>query len=102
MAIWNILRTFGKFSYHLTHFAFIWHIFSGFWYHVPTKIWQPCPEVMTNAFRVERLSEKGLFCVSLRIKFPREINHELDLVRLGFKFTFLIYVKAWLHPFKVT
>jgi hypothetical protein len=27
MAIWNILRTFGKFYDHLVHFLLIWYIF---------------------------------------------------------------------------
>jgi hypothetical protein len=27
MAIWNIVRTFGKFYVHLVHFVFIWYIF---------------------------------------------------------------------------
>jgi hypothetical protein len=27
MAIWNILRPFGKFYDHLVHFVFIWYIF---------------------------------------------------------------------------
>jgi hypothetical protein len=26
MAVWNILRTFGKFYGHLVHFVFIWYI----------------------------------------------------------------------------
>jgi hypothetical protein len=30
MAIWNILRTFGKFYDHLGNFVLIWYIFSGF------------------------------------------------------------------------
>jgi hypothetical protein len=30
MAIWNILRTFGKFYGHLVHFVFIWYIYSVF------------------------------------------------------------------------
>jgi hypothetical protein len=40
MAIWNILRTFGKFYDHLVHFCWFGTFF-WFWYHVPTKIWQP-------------------------------------------------------------
>jgi hypothetical protein len=32
--IWEILWPFGKFFVNLVHF-------SGFWYHVPRKIWQP-------------------------------------------------------------
>jgi hypothetical protein len=44
MAIWNMLRTFGKCYDHLVHFVLICYIFSRFWYHVPTKIWQPCME----------------------------------------------------------
>jgi hypothetical protein len=30
IAIWNILRTFGKFYGHLVHYMFIWYIFAGF------------------------------------------------------------------------
>jgi hypothetical protein len=33
--IWDILWPFGTFRVHLVHFF-------RFWYHVPTKIWQPC------------------------------------------------------------
>jgi hypothetical protein len=42
MAIWNILWPFGIFYGHLLHFVFLWYILSGFWYHEPRKIWQPC------------------------------------------------------------
>jgi hypothetical protein len=40
-AIWNVLWIFGIFYNHLVRFVFIWYIFSGFWYRVPRKIWQP-------------------------------------------------------------
>jgi hypothetical protein len=40
MAFWNILGTFWIFYDHLVHFVFC----VQFWYHVPRKIWQPCPQ----------------------------------------------------------
>jgi hypothetical protein len=44
-AIGKILRTFGKFYDPLLYFVLIRCIhFSGFWYHVPTEIWQPWRE----------------------------------------------------------
>jgi hypothetical protein len=41
MAIWNILRPFGKFYEHMALFELIWYNFFRLWYHVPRKIWQP-------------------------------------------------------------
>jgi hypothetical protein len=40
LAILNILRKFGKFYDNLVHFF-------RFWYHVPTKIWQPWDAAIT-------------------------------------------------------
>jgi hypothetical protein len=40
--IWDIFRTFGIFYGHLGYFCVHLVHFSGFWYHVPRKIWQPC------------------------------------------------------------
>jgi hypothetical protein len=41
MDIWNILWPFGTFCVHFVHF-------SGFWYHAPRKIWQPCSRLASK------------------------------------------------------
>jgi hypothetical protein len=46
MSNWYILCSFGTFYVHLAYLLVIWYLdFFPFWYVVPRKIWQPCPQI---------------------------------------------------------
>jgi hypothetical protein len=48
MAIWNILRTFGKLYDHLVHFLSIWYTFSGFVITYQQKSGNPAAEPISK------------------------------------------------------
>jgi hypothetical protein len=60
---WNILTRFGKFHGHSVHF-------SGFWYHAPGKIWQPCflAVLQARAARFSRRANISTFFHAVKVK----------------------------------
>jgi hypothetical protein len=65
MAIWNMLRSFGKFYDHLVHFVLIWYIFSGFGITYQQKSGNPDCEC--QVFRLMWLKKSKLFLKQFQI-----------------------------------
>jgi hypothetical protein len=91
MGIWNILLRFGNFNGHLVIFVFIWYIFSGFWYRVSRKIWQPCQKIPTyvctyavkSTFTISSLESSKHECLRQKLSHPGNVNYQPLLFALA-------------------